>query len=102
MHALILTLVVAPTIFFMFTWVVVTTWRLLYPEQPLPMEKDPVILRERARERGEVVPVCFSDIRMDQRRYQRQVASTYEYDSGELFQQGLPPYWLEDVHRRCN
>lgn len=59
-------LVALPFILLMMIWTVVTMMRILFPERDLPF--DGTARRERARRRGEAVPVRFRDLVEDQRR----------------------------------
>lgn len=60
--------VAVPAILLMAVWAGVTALRLLFPEEPLPL--DPVARRRRKTERGEFVPVRLRDILDDQRARQ--------------------------------
>ncbi|MDT0631332.1 hypothetical protein RQM47_04655 [Rubrivirga sp. S365] len=59
-------LVALPTVLLMAVWTVVTVLRILFPERPLPF--DAAARRQRARIRGESVPVRLRDILEDQAR----------------------------------
>jgi len=92
---------IGPILFFLFVWVVATAYRLYFPEQPLPYEKDPVVVREKATSQGESVPVGVREIRADQRRNQRRRApASYHYAWGGS--DGFPDAWQEDLWRRRN
>ncbi len=65
-------LVALPAILLMSIWASVTAWRLLFPNEPTPM--DPVARRRQATERGAFVPVRLRDIVDDQRARQSVVA----------------------------
>ena len=58
-------LVAVPVIILMVIWTVVTMWRVVFPNDELPF--DGGIARERARRRGEAVPVRLADIMEEQR-----------------------------------
>lgn len=60
--------VAVPVILLLSIWAGVTAWRLLFPEEPMPM--DPVARRRRATDRGAFVPVRLRDILDDQRARQ--------------------------------
>jgi hypothetical protein len=92
---------IGPILFFLFVWVVATAYRLYFPEQPLPYEKDPVVIREKATAQGESVPVGVREIRADQRRNQRhKTPESYHYAWGGS--DGFPEAWQEDLWRRRN
>lgn len=59
-------MIAAPVIILMTVWTLVTMARILFPERDLPF--DPAARRERARQRGQAVPVRFRDLVEDQRR----------------------------------
>ncbi len=93
--------VVIPVVFFMLTWAVVTAYRLLFPEEPAPPQKDPVVIRRVAAARGEYVPVGAREIREDQRQYfSEQAPAFYTYAYGES--DGFPEKWHQDLLRRRN
>lgn len=93
--------VAIPVLFFMLTWVITTSYRICFPEEPLPFEKDRAALRKRAPTSGQSVPVGVREIREDQRRCRSQRAEAlYHYAEGTSV--GLPPLWIEDVERRRN
>ena len=60
-------LVAVPVLILMVVWTGVTMWRLVFPEEDLPFEREAI--RAKARERGEAVPVRLADILEDQRRH---------------------------------
>lgn len=99
---ILLLLVFAPTVVFLCIWTVVTAWRILRPEEAFALERDPFVMREVARARGEVVSVGFRELRQDQRRHERQTLTSYEYDAGDLFRQGVPLEWMDDLESRRN
>ena len=93
--------VALPVFFFMLTWVIVTAYRLVFPDEPVPSEHDPVMDRQQAASRGEYVPVGAREIREDRRHYLRAHPPTpYLYVYGES--EGLPEFWREDLWRRRN
>ena len=93
--------IVAPVLFFMLTWALVTVYRLLFPDEPAPSEQDPVVDRQHATSRGEYVPVGAREIREDRRYYLRaHPPASYLYVYGES--EGLPELWTEDLWRRRN
>jgi hypothetical protein len=65
--------VAIPAILLMAVWAGVTAFRILFPDEPLPM--DPVSRRRRLTARGESVPVRLRDILDDQRA--RQAVGTH-------------------------
>lgn len=98
---LIFLIVAVPVFFFMLTWAIVTACRLLFPEQPLPPERDPVVIRKHAASEGVSVPVGVREIREDQRHQRQTVPPTpyiYAYGSSD----GFPDSWQEDLWRRRN
>ena len=94
-------LLVLPIFFFLMVWVLATAYRLLVPEQPAPLEADPVAIRRKAAAEGRSVPVGAREIREDQRHAQTTPArAPYHYAGGDS--DGLPEAWREDLWRRCN
>ncbi len=90
-----------PVLFFMLTWAAVTAYRLLFPEEAPPPQKDPVVIRKVAAARGEYVPVGAREIREDQRLYlSEHPPASYIYAYGES--EGFPEKWDEDLLRRRN
>lgn len=59
-------LVAVPAIILMTIWAGVTMWRLVFPDDELPFDRSAVLAR--AQERGDAVPVGFTDILAQQRR----------------------------------
>jgi hypothetical protein len=95
--------ILGPILVFLLTWVAATVYRLYFPEEPLPFEKDPIVLRERATNAGESIPVGVREIRADQRRKRRKATITrvdYHYAWGGS--DGFPEAWHEDLWRRRN
>lgn len=94
-------ILVAPILFFVFTWAAVTAYRLLAPEKPILPGGDPVVVRKRATESGQYVAVGVREIREDQRLlFRDQIRSPYYYSAG--FSEGLPSIWMEDLWQRRN
>ena len=92
---------VIPVLFFMLTWAVVTAYRLLFPEESHPPQKDSVVVRRVAAARGEYVPVGAREIREDQREYfSEHLSASYTYTYGES--EGFPEKWDKDLLRRRN
>lgn len=89
--------VVVPSIFFMLTWVLTASYRICFPEEPLPFRKDPVAVRHQAVEQGESVPVGVREIREDQRQH---AGALYHYAGGDSI--GLPLPWKKDLWLRRN
>ena len=58
-------MVALPLVLLMVVWTLVTMWRIVFPSDHLPF--DPGVERERARRRGEAVPVTLADILEAQR-----------------------------------
>jgi hypothetical protein len=99
---LLLATLVGPIVFFLLTWVVATVYRLYFPERPLPFERSPIVLRERATAQGENVPVGVREIREDQRRNRRQKEAQAPYQYHAWGETGIPDEWHEDLWRRRN
>ena len=83
--------------FSMLTWTFVTACRILFPEEPLPLEQDPAVRRARVAAAGARLPVGTREIREDQRR---RVQARYTFATG--ISDGLPPCWQEDLRLRRN
>lgn len=99
---LILAVVAAPLLFFVLTWTAVTAYRVLFPEQPLPFKKDPIVIREQKTAAGDLVPVGVREIREDQRAYRVHHLDKvpYHYEDGHSI--GVPQAWLDDIEMRRN
>lgn len=93
---MILLLILIPTAFCMLTWVVVTAGRLLFPERPLPFDRDR--LQAWPPQASLEVPVAARDIRQDQQR--RRQVRTYQYLGGDS--EGLPAAWHDELWLRRN
>ena len=90
-----------PVLFFMLTWAFVTAYRLLFPEEPRPPQKDPVVVRKVAAAQGQYVPVGAREIREDQRQYlSEHPPAFYTYAYGES--EGFPEKWYKDLLHRQN
>ena len=98
---LVFALIAVLTLFFMLAWVIVTVSRLCFPEKPLPLDRDPVMIRHRAMASGESVPVGVREIREDQQRY-RVAHRLVPYVYLEGGSDGFPAAWREDLWRRRN
>lgn len=98
---LVFLVIAIPVVFFMLTWAVVTAGRLLFPEQPQPLARDPVRIRQRATAGGVSVPVGVREIREDQ-RLSRQGPATAPYLYAYGASEGLPERWREDLWQRRN
>lgn len=97
----LLAIVAAPILFFMLAWVAATAYRIYFPDRPMPLAKDAVVVRRRRAALGKHVPVGVREIREDQRRYLRQqVRVPYHYAGSAS--EGLPSAWMEDLWRRRN
>ncbi|GAB5518494.1 MAG: hypothetical protein RhofKO_07450 [Rhodothermales bacterium] len=97
----ILAMVAVPILFFMLTWVLVTAYRLLKPEEPLPYEYDAAFLRQQASQAGYSMPVGVREIREDQ-RHARRMTYQQEYEYHGTPTALLPEAWREDLWRRRN
>ncbi len=97
---LVFILVAVPVFFFMITWAAVTTYRLLFPEKPLPLERHPVLVREKAAGRR-TVSVGVRQIKEDQ-RYFRTAHARAHYDYFLGYSEGVPEVWVEDLWQRRN
>lgn len=94
--------VAMPVLFFALVWVAVTAYRLLYPEKPLPFERDPIIVRRQAAASGEEVPVGVREIREDQQHLQSIHSRTTPYSYLYGVSDGFPEYWADDLWQRRN
>lgn len=95
-------ILVAPILFFMLIWVVVTAYRIYFPEKPLPYEQDPLMVRRRQTRAGHAVAVGLREIREDQRARREALAPVdYHYTDGFSLE-GLPADWMEDLWLRRN
>ena len=93
--------VAVPSVFFMLTWVLTASYRICFPEEPLPFKKDSVAIRHQAAVSGRSVPVGVREIREDQRQHRRrQAEAVYHYAGGDSV--GLPLPWKEDLWIRRN
>lgn len=101
MFVLFVTLV-GPIIFFLLTWVVATVYRLYFPEEPLPFEQDPVMVRRRKADHGKSVPVGLREIRADERHRRRKAAQEHSYHYAWGGSDGFPEQWEEDLWQRRN
>ncbi|ARA93518.1 hypothetical protein AWN76_010355 [Rhodothermaceae bacterium RA] len=96
-------LLAAPMVFFMLIWVVVTAYRIYFPEKPLPFEQDPVVRRWRMTSVGHSIPVGVREIRQDQRERLQTTSPTASYHYADGYaSEGLPEYWMEDLYLRRN
>lgn len=93
---------VVPALVLAVIWTVVTIWRLLWPERPLPFVPDRAAERRAATARGEAVPVGFREIHDDARAQARSLALPYRYPVADGLPHHLPEPWLDDLNRRRN
>ena len=93
---------VVPALVLAVIWAVVTAWRLLHPERPLPFLPDRAAERRAATARGESVPVGFREIREDVLAQARTLALPYRYPVADGLRHHLPEPWLDDLQRRRN
>ncbi len=94
-------LIALPLLLCMVAWAVVTAYRIFRPTQPLPFERDPVIVRQKVAASGAGVPVGVREIREDQRYHQQApYRPSYRYAFGGS--EGLPPAWKDDLWLRRN
>lgn len=93
-------LVAIPVIILVVVWSAVSVYRLYFPEDPLPLLPDDVLLREQARLKGEAVAVSALDIREDLRRQKHQALVTYQYAGSATAH--VPDSWIADLIRRRN
>ncbi len=91
---------VVPVVVFMAVWAMVTMYRILTPERPLPFVRDKAAERRAARARGESVGVGFREIHDDMRTHVRELAGPYHHAGG--CSHGIPEAWIEDMNRRRN
>jgi len=92
----IFAVVAVPIFFFMLTWVIVTVYRICFPEEPLSFEQDPLLVRHQAHA-GAGVLVGARDIHQDQQRRPYKAAA-YTYGNSD----GLPEVWVADLWQRRN
>ncbi len=99
---IILAAVVVPVLFLMLTWVGVTTYRILFPEEPLAPSESPTEKRREATTAGRAMPVGAREIREDQRFYfaKRSRRDHYSYHHGDS--DGFPDPWLDNLWLRRN
>jgi hypothetical protein len=93
-------LVAIPVIILVVVWAAVSAFRLYFPERPLPLLPDDVLIREKARLNGEAVAVSALDIREDLRRKKHEALVTYQYAGTATAH--VPEPWIADLHRRRN
>lgn len=98
----VIIIIAAPVLFFMLTWVVVTVYRILFPEEPLDLVEDPVQIRQKAAASGTFVPVGLREIREDQRHHRMAHIGVYTYEYHDGMSAGLPLDWIEDLDQRRN
>jgi len=97
---LIFATLIGPILFFLLVWVIASAYRLYFPEEPMPFEEDPVILRKKATSQGKNIPVGVREIRADQRYQRRNTSRTYHYAWGGS--DGFPDTWRENLWLRRN
>ena len=93
-------LIAIPIIILVVVWAAVSVFRLYFPEDPLPLLPDDVLLREQARLNGEAVAVSALDIRSDLRRRKHDAVVAYHYAG--MARAHVPDPWIEDLRRRRN
>ena len=93
-------LVALPIILLVVVWASVSVFRLYFPEHPLPLLPDAVLLREAAWQRGEAVPVGLAEIREEIRRAKHERLVRYHYAGSARTH--VPEAWVEDLQRRRN
>lgn len=100
-----LVMIAVPAIVVASIWTVVTVYRILYPERPLPFYADAVRERQRRTAQGEAVPVGFREIHEEMPLHARRVCSPYRLNRDRALA-GLPGCvpdpWVEDLHLRRN
>lgn len=97
----LLAIVAVPILFFMLTWVAVTSCKILFPSDESEVEQDPGHIRQVAARQGYSIPVGVREIREDQRYFTQQVdQTTYHYEQGDS--EGLPMVWYEELANRRN
>lgn len=98
---LIFLIVAFPVLFCMLTWVAATTYRLYFPENPLPLEKElTFVSRHEATSVRTPIPIGVREIKEDQRRRRRASCISYQFANG--MSSGVPSDWLDDVWQRRN
>jgi len=92
-------MVAVPILFMMLTWVLVTAYRILKPEDPLPYEYDAAFLRQQATQAGHSMPVGVREIREDQ-RHARRMSFQQAYEYHGMPTAVLPESWRDDLWLR--
>ncbi|SHK59639.1 hypothetical protein [Rhodothermus profundi] len=90
-------LVFVPILFFMLVWAVVTAGRILFPERPLPFDRDFSLRGWTVRPRYRA-PVHVAAPRATVLQQVAQAA--YHFEEGHS--DGLPEAWVEDLWLRRN
>ena len=92
-------LIALPIIVLMTAWTVVTMVRILFPERVLPF--DPSAHRQRARQRGQAVPVRFRDL-VDDQRHAEAPAMPYQPPADASSTTEVPRALMNDLWLRRN
>ncbi|NDC88828.1 MAG: hypothetical protein EB075_08480 [Bacteroidetes bacterium] len=87
-----------PFIFAAFIWLLITSYRLLRPEEPGDVREMAVVKRRKARAQGVAVPVGARDIRDDLVHDDVTPASVRQDIRLGL----VPKAWIEDLNQRKN
>ncbi len=91
-----------PALVLMAVWAAVTAFRILRPEQPLPLFADPVARRREATAAGNPIPVGYREIHDDLRLHAHSLTLPYRYHAAVGGTHHVPEPWLDDLHRRRN
>jgi len=93
-----LAIVGGPIAFLLLVWVIVTAVRLWRPEQPIPLQQDPVVKRRYRIRAGEPVLLHFEDIRDIERERKTVMTGSGLNDGEDVY----GPDWTSDLDLRRN
>ncbi|NNE70928.1 MAG: hypothetical protein HKN29_11285 [Rhodothermales bacterium] len=94
-------LFIAPVVFVMAVWVVVSFYRIMQPEEP-EIRVDPGMFDFLLEPSREPVLIGASDIRETGRQVNRMRSLVSPYDYMDGHSEGFPESWWEDVQARRN
>lgn len=93
---LLLACTFVPILFFMLVWAVVTAGRILFPERPMPFDREFSLRGWRMRPRYRIpIPTAAVRLQMGQDE-----ADGYAFEAGHS--EGLPAGWYTDLWERRN
>lgn len=98
-------LVAVPVIFGVAVWALVTAFRILYPERPLPKPPAPRWRRREQAEPWRSARVGFREIHDEMQGHARRVTLPYRLDRQRQrvgMKGGVPERWLDDIFERRN